>query len=126
MDLKLDVSEAVSLATRVAGAGTRIGAVGSAILRKTALDIEADGKMLVEAYDAVDTGDMMNSISTSFTGDGRSGHMAAEIGPTVEYAVFVHDGTSVMAGRPYMTDAFERRYPGFEGALARAAAAEIL
>lgn len=126
MGINVDVSEVVQLCSRIETGAGRVGAQASAVLRKTALDIEADGKMLVEAYDAVDTGDMMNSISTSFEGDGRNGTMAAEIGPTVEYAVYVHDGTSVLPGRPFMADAFDRRIPGYTEALAQVAERSIL
>lgn len=117
MGAQLDVSEAVALASRIQTNAGRLGAQASAVLRKTAYDIEADGKMLVEAYGAVDTGDLMNSISATITGDGRHGAMTAEIGPTVHYGGYVHDGTSVMAGRPYLSDAFERREPTFSKAL---------
>lgn len=126
MGIKVDVSEVVNLSSRIETGAARVGSLVSAVLRKTAFDIEADGKMLVEAYDAVDTGDMMNSISTSFEGDGRFGSMSAEIGPTVEYAVYVHDGTDRMAARPFLSDAFDRRAPGYTEALAQVAERAIL
>lgn len=121
MGVQIDVSEAVAVASRIRTNAGAVGAKVSAVVRKTAFDIEADAKMLVEAYDAVDTGNMMDSISTTISGDGRMGTMTAEIGPTAEYAVYVHDGTSVMAGRPYLTDAADRRLPGYVEALAQVA-----
>lgn len=122
MGVHLDVSEARAVAARVSDAGPRIGAAASAILRKTALDIEADAKELAP----VDTGDLQNSISTTITGDGRHGSMSAEIGPTVEYGIYQEYGTSRMAAQPYMGPAYDRRVAGYTSALASAAAKEVL
>lgn len=122
MSLSIDTSEVRALASRVAGAGLRIGATGSAILRATAFGIEGDAKALAP----VDTGTLRSSISTTFSGDGRSGQMAAEIGPTVEYGVFQEYGTSTQPGKPFMGPAYDRRVPGFTEALAQAAVAEVL
>lgn len=117
MSVRIDTSEMAAYSAKLRRASGTVGAQASAALRTAAFDIEADAKVLVKAYDAVDTGDMMNSISTSFAGDGRNGTMTAEIGPTVDYAIYVHEGTSRMPGRPFLTDAFDRRVPGFETAL---------
>ena len=119
MSVRIDTSEMAAYSAKLRRASATVGARASAALRKTAFDIEADGKMLVEAYDAVDTGALMNSISTTITGDGRHGTMSAEIGPTVEYGIYVHEGTSRMPGRPFLTDAYERRIGPFEQVLGR-------
>lgn len=118
----LDTSQARALASRIEGNAGRIGAAGSAVLRRAALAIEADAKALAP----VDTGALRASISSSFTGDGRGGQMTAEIGPTVDYAVFQEWGTSTQTGTPFMGPAFDRQVGGYTEALARAAAAEIL
>ncbi|GEP38886.1 hypothetical protein NPS01_25490 [Nocardioides psychrotolerans] len=123
MGANLDITQAVAHGSRLAQAGVRIGAPASAVLRRTAFAIEADAKALIVAMDAVDTGDMLNSVTTEITGDGRSGSMSAEVGPTVDYGIYVHEGTSVMAGRPYLANAFDRQVPGFQAALAQLAAA---
>ena len=122
MGINLDLSELRAVASRVATSGPRIGAAASGILRKTALDIEADAKALAP----VDTGALRNSISTSIEGDGRFGAMAAEIGPTVDYGIYQEYGTSVMAAQPYMGPAFDRRIGGYTSALASAAAEQVL
>lgn len=126
MGIDIDTTEVAALGSRLAGAGGRVGLKAAAALRKTAFDIEADAKMLIEAYDAVDSGDMMNSVSTTITGDGRTGAMTAEVGPTVDYAFFVHEGTSVMPGRPFLGDAWDRRVPIYTEALAKIAESETL
>lgn len=122
MGLSIDLSEVRAVASQIAGAGPRIGARSALILRKTAFDIEADAKALAP----VDTGNLQGSISTSFTGDGRSGQMSAEIGPTAEYGVYQEYGTSTQPGQPYMGPAYDRRVPGYTEALADAAASEVL
>lgn len=114
MGVTIDTSQARALGARVAGNGARLGAQGSAVLRRTALAIEADAKVLAP----VDTGDLEASISTTFTGDGRSTGITAEIGPTVEYGIYQEYGTSTQPGKPFMGPAFDRQAPGFTAALA--------
>lgn len=108
-----DASDFYQLAARFESAAGRIGAPLSAAVRKTAFDIEADAKVLAP----VDTGTLENSISTTITGDGRTGSIDAEIGPTAEYGSFVEYGTSRMGPQPYMAPAAERHIPGLEKAI---------
>lgn len=115
MTLTLDVSQARALASRFTSLSGRIGALGAAVLRKTAADIEADAKALAP----VDTGALRSSISTTITGDGRGGSMTAEIGPTVEYGIYQEYGTSEQPGQPYMGPAYDRRIGGYADALAQ-------
>ncbi len=119
MGIDFDASTVVAYSTRLQTVGGRVGARASLAFRKTIFDIEADAKMLVEAYDAVDTGDLMNSVSSTIGGDGRTGQMVGEVGPTVDYGIHVHEGTSVMPGRPYLSDAWDRRAPGYISAMAQ-------
>lgn len=122
MSLSIDVSQVRALGARMSSAGGRIGAAGSAVLRRTAYAIEADAKALAP----VDTGALQESISTTLVGDGRTGAMGAEIGPTVEYGVYQEYGTSTQSGTPFMGPAYDRQISGFTEALAQAAAAEVL
>ena len=121
MGINMDISQAVAYSTRLRNAGTRTGARAAQALRKTALDIETDAKILAP----VDTGTLQNSISTTISGDGRHGQMAAEIGPTVEYGIYQEYGTSTQPGKPYMTPAFDRRIGPFEASLAKIAEADL-
>lgn len=114
MGVQIDVSEVLALGSRIETGTKRVGAQVSAALRKTALAIEGTSKALA----AVDTGTMRGSISTTITGDGRSGSMTAEIGPTVEYAIYVEHGTSVMAAQPFMGPAGDQHVGGYTEALA--------
>ncbi len=47
------------------------------------------------------TGDLMRDVSYIVHNETAS----VDVGNTLEYAKFVHDGTSKMAGRPYIRDA---------------------
>ncbi|GAW54743.1 HK97-gp10 family putative phage morphogenesis protein [Nocardioides sp. PD653] len=122
MSFTLDTSEARAVASQIAAAGPRIGAAGSAVLRRTAAAVQADAQALAP----VDTGNLRSSISTTITGDGRTGQMSAEIGPTAEYGVFQEYGTSTQSGTPFMGPAFDRQVPGYTEALAQLAAAAVL
>lgn len=84
--------------------------VGRAV-RKTALDIERDAKIIAP----VDTGNLRNSISTQIV-DSRDA-IEAVIGPTAEYGIYVEAGTSSMGPQPYMGPAFDRNVSALETAL---------
>lgn len=79
----------------------------SVAIAKTAHDIERDAKLNAP----VDTGALRSSISTTARG------LTAEIGPTVDYAQFVEEGTSRQAPQPYMRPAAEKNIPGLVDAL---------
>lgn len=105
----IDLSELNTLAVDLHQAGQRAGAQASAALRKTTLDIEATAK----AFVPVDTGNLKSSIGHDFTGDGRSGVMEAEIGPTADYGAHVEYGvvgsaTGDHAPAAYMGPAVDR------------------
>ena len=90
--------------------------VGNAL---TAMGIKAVGltvEKMVSGYGAPiwDTGTLMRSITFEKVG----GEDAILVGSPVEYAGYVHDGTSKMAGRPFLRDAI------FEGADALKAVAQ--
>lgn len=93
-------------------AGT-VGALAAAALRKTASDITRTAKTNAP----VDTGNLRASIGATITGDGRTGTMRAEIGPTAVYGAYVETGTSRMAGQPYLFPAVEQHAPGYYATL---------
>jgi len=111
----IDTTEVRKLAVDLHRAGARVGAKSAQVIRKTARDIEGDSKTLCP----VDTGNLKNSISVDFEGDGRFGAMSAEIGPTADYGHYVEDGTSRMSPQPYMGPAFDRRAPIMQTALGK-------
>lgn len=112
--MRIDTSELEALASSLGRARVRIGTLAAAALRKAAYDVERSAK----ARAAVDTGAMRSSVSTSFVGDGRSAVMAAEVGPTVDYALFVELGTSRMGPQPFLQPAYEEHVPRLEAAIA--------
>jgi HK97 gp10 family phage protein len=72
----------------------------SVVVRRTALAIEADAKVNAP----VDTGALRNSIST----DVALGEViTAEIGPTVDYGIYVERGTEYMDPEPYLGPAYD-------------------
>ncbi|CAI9417364.1 HK97-gp10 family putative phage morphogenesis protein [Nocardioides sp. T2.26MG-1] len=111
MGAKLDVSQLTSLGVRITAAGPAAHAQAQAALGHTAYAIQGDAQLIAP----VDTGNLVNSISTDIDG------MTAEIGPTADYGIWVELGTSRMAGQPYMAPAFERRVPEYQAALAQIA-----
>lgn len=92
-----------------------IGAQGAAVVRASAFQVEALGKLFVP----VDTGHLKSTIGPpTFTGDGRFGVMEAAISATARYAVYVEYGTRYMPPRPYMGAAQDVVAPQFYAAAA--------
>ena len=50
------------------------------------------------------TGDLSRSIAYEVENSGKN---TVDVGSDIEYAPFVHEGTSRMAGRPFLRDALE-------------------
>lgn len=72
----------------------------SRVIRKCALSIEADAK----AECPVDTGTLVNSISTETTAGGLEATVSTDSG----YGAYVNFGTRRMAPRPFMSNAAEK------------------
>lgn len=112
-----DTSELAAVGADLSKAAGAVGAKAAAVVRKSTLDIEAETKRQIIAMDAVDTGNMLNSVSSTIRGDGRFSTIEGEVGPTAEYSGYVHDGTSRMAGRPFLATAADMHIPTFEAAM---------
>lgn len=112
--MSIDTTDMDRLAGDLAAAPARVGTLVSRALRKSAADIERDAK----AFAPVDTGALRNSIGTDLAGDARSTSMTADIGPTVNYAVYQEYGTSRMGPHAFMGPAFDRHAGGFVEAVA--------
>lgn len=94
-------------------AGPKVIAKTKTVLKKTALDIEANAKAIVP----VDTGDLKNSIGHSDMRLLSPSNMFIEIGPTVNYGQYVELGTSRQAPQAYMGPSADRYGPSFEAAM---------
>lgn len=79
------------------------------LVKKAAFELEARAKTVVR----VETGNLKNSIRTSFENAGMTGVVST----AVEYAAYVEFGTRRMAARPYMTPAAEQVRKSFERAV---------
>lgn len=73
------------------------GPVGRMLARYAAL-VETAAK----ARCPVDTGRLRSSITWRMELDGEG--LVAIVGTSVEYAIYVHEGTRYMAGRPFLVD----------------------
>ena len=82
------------LASRYAAAGQH--APGSKELKQLAQVGVGLVKREIQGFHAVDTGTMLNSTTAELAG--KDTYL---IGPTVDYAFFVAEGTSRMAARPF-------------------------
>jgi HK97 gp10 family phage protein len=109
--ISFDTGGLRSLAADLGAVDDRVRQLASVAVRKTAMDIERDGKAGVPPR--VDTGFMRDSITT----DIQPGDLEAEVGPTAEYAKYQHDGTSTIAPHPFMDRAADRNEPGFYAAM---------
>lgn len=59
----------------------------------------------------VDTGRLRNSVTHAVD----AGDEAVLVGTNVEYAPYVHNGTSRMAGRPFLTDPIQQHAAEYRG-----------
>lgn len=66
---------------------------------------------LREAPQRIDTGNLINSIQVQIYR--RDGKPIARIGTSVEYAIYVHEGTVHMEANPFLRDALTRGYMKF-------------
>lgn len=119
MTFTIESPDMNSLIADFGRAPAKVQRAASDAVRKTALDIEANAKVIVP----VDTGNLKASIGTSFEWD--SNGFGAEIGPTAFYGIFVEKGTSRMAPRAFMGPSLDRYSPGLAEALAQLAAGAL-
>jgi HK97 gp10 family phage protein len=107
----LDGSDLRRLSRDLRAAGPTVGPLVSFAVRKAALDVERDAK----SFTPVDTGNLRSSIGTDITDTGTS--IAAEVGPSAAYGLYVELGTSRMAPQPFMGPALDRNAPLLDAAL---------
>lgn len=89
---------------------SRLPKSASQVVRKTGFTIEAKGKINCP----VDTGALRNSIQTHVETD-----LKVTVGTPLEYAPYVHDGTSRVEGRPFLAQAAEEEKKNFQRELSR-------
>lgn len=102
----------------------RVTGRGATVMRKTTQGIIRDAKA-IRSQGNNPTGNLLNSITAEYKGDGRSNRMSAEIGPTADYGIFVELGTQPRDGhpgsrpQPYLFPAADRWEPAFVQAMAQ-------
>lgn len=86
----------------------------SRAIEQGALLVEREAKKHVAGgYFKHPTGRLMNSITSNIH------PLKGEIGPTVNYAVFVHDGTRYIRARPFMKETADEMGDSIEKMLAQ-------
>lgn len=103
--VKIDVRDALK---RVDIAPDKVNKAIAIGMQKSAFLVERESKMSVNDFRAIDTGRMLNSISSDVY------PMEATIAPHVDYAIFVHDGTRFVTPRPFMEKGLERAEESFQ------------
>jgi len=71
------------------------------VVKKTALLIKTEAKRKVP----VDTGLLKTSIQA------KTNNLESEVSANTRYAIYVHEGTRRMSGRPFMTNAVKKLIP---------------
>jgi hypothetical protein len=99
----------VTYVSRTSAARGEAKAKAAGLVAWAAAALDADVRQQIEVVDAVDTGNMLNSVGHAMQGPTR-----AMVYVGADYAHYVHDGTSKMAGRPFFTQAIEIFRPVFD------------
>lgn len=107
MSINFDFSAVIALAADLSAAGEKAQGMAELVVAKSAMDVEGHAKGAAP----VDTGALRNSIGADITG------LRAEVGPTVNYGIFVEFGTYKMAPQPYMGPAADSVLPSFVAAM---------
>lgn len=92
---------------RIPGIIARFPGAVSAVVKKTAFDIETEAKALCP----VDTGALSRSILAEV------GEFSATIAPHTDYDAYVEFGTFKMGAQPYMRPAADKLEPQFVAAI---------
>lgn len=99
----------------LAKAGPQAVERAKVIIKKVALDIERNAKVIVP----VDTGNLKNSIGHSDMRVLSAAHLYVEVGPTANYGQYVELGTSTQAPQAFMGPSLDRFSGTFEQAVAQ-------
>lgn len=129
MLITIDASEVHDLARDLRFGADNIELRAGYVVAKGAHDVEASAKQNLIDNDSVDTGTLLNSLSSDVFG------LAFEVGPTAYYGGFVEEGTDGPylienafgwgitvehpgnTPKPYLAPAFDRHLPNIERAL---------
>lgn len=102
MEVHIQIKNLPQIRAAFGAAPKIIGDRVSKVIRDMTFLIEGRSKILTP----VRTGFLRNSHVTRFMGSGMG--FRGEIEPTAHYALFVHEGTRFMRGRPFLRKAAEQ------------------
>lgn len=100
----IDASELAAFGRDCIGAGAKVAVASTAVVRASATEM----LHIAEANAPVLTGELRGSGQVIVHGS------SAEVVFTSDHAIYVEEGTSVMAPEPYLGPAFDAVEPGFE------------
>lgn len=101
-DLVINQDNAETIVKEIATAKERA-------LEKIGIAAEGDVVGYITHENIVDTGRLRNSITHRVMND----EDCVYVGTNVEYALYVHEGTSRMKGRPYLTTPISENMKGY-------------
>lgn len=86
------------------------------------IGIKAEGDVIgyITQEHIVDTGRLRNSITHAIMEDAGSRGAAAVVGTNVEYAKYVHNGTSRVEGRPFLVNPTQKNMSEYRDILKQA------
>lgn len=104
--MAIDASQAAALAQDYASASGRVGVAGRKVLEEQAEETKQFQHDLVP----VRSEDLQQHLRITYSGDGRSSTMYAQVGPVGEsrgHGYFVEHGTSRMSAQPFIEPSAE-------------------
>ena len=126
--MSVRVTGATKVIAALGAAGPRVRKAASREVVRAALRVQAEAK----ANTPVDTGRLRNSIAVADNEAGLDAvgmlspdTLSAVVGTNVEYAIYVHNGTSRVAGRPFLFNAWEAERAVFAANLRSAVRREL-
>ena len=106
-----DFSQVSALAADLRNASAQTQIKATQVVKKVGYDAVA----VMQSEVPVRTGALKNSVGLDFTSSG--GGMTAEVGPTVEYGIYVAYGTRRQAPNPFDKRTLDRVTPEFIAAM---------
>lgn len=104
------------------------GALGDAAKDIAGIAVDAVHEQMLYGYhdwhgdpphtEIVDTGRLYDSITADLKRVSDNAYTVS-VGTDVPYAIYVHEGTYKLKGRPFITDAMSKSYTQIESAIAR-------
>lgn len=100
-DVKIEIKNIAEIRRAFSKAPRLMGEAFKGALGSSAKWLQRESQLLTP----VKTGTLYSSYKTDISGSGLQ--MKAEVGPSANYGIFVHEGTRFMKGRPFLKQGAE-------------------